>query len=102
MKALCVNSRSPRRARSHDRIQRRMERLAEQNRLGERARDMALARLVTVLEHAHAIELPHLTGRFRIGDDYSRLARLRAAHAAYALATMEGLERASDGAFVRA
>jgi hypothetical protein len=79
-----------------------MQRLAEQVRAEERARDMALARLVAVLEHAHAEEIPHLTGRFRVGDGYSRLARLRAAHATYALATMEGVERAGAGAFVRA
>jgi len=69
MKALCVNNRTPRRTYNRDRIQRRMERLAEEARAEERARDMALARLVTVLEHAHSDELPHLTGRFRIGDD---------------------------------
>lgn len=102
MKALCANNRTPSRARSRDRVQRRMERLAKQRTTEERARDMAVARLVTVLEHAHAEDLPHLTGRFRIGDEYSRLSRLRAAHATYALATMAGMERASDGAFVRA
>ena len=59
----------------------------------------ALAYLVVVLEHAHADEIPHLTGRFRMGDGYSRLARLRAAHAPYALATMRGMERASHGPF---
>ena len=79
-----------------------MDRLAEQRATEERARDMAVARLVAVLEHAHAEDLPHLTGRFRVGDEYSRLSRIRAAHAAYALATMAGMERASDGAFVRA
>lgn len=78
-----------------------MERLAEQARAEEKARDIALARLVTVLEHAYSEEIPHVTGRFRVGDDYSRLARLRAAHATYALATMKGLKRASDGAYVR-
>jgi hypothetical protein len=62
---------------------------------------MALARLVNVLEHAHAEEVPHATGRFRIGDDYSRLARLRAAHAVYALATMADMEHPSEGAFIR-
>ena len=102
MKAVCVNGRITRSARASERTQRRMERLAERTKLEERARDQALARLVAVLEHAHAIEIPHLTGRFRIGDGYSRLARLRAAHATYALATMNGMERASDGAFVRA
>ncbi len=102
MKALCVNKRSARRARTDDRMKRRMERMIVQTKAEERARDVALARLVSVLERAHAEELPHLTGRFRVGDRFSRLARLRAAHATYALATMTGMKRASDGAFVRA
>ena len=101
MKTLCVNTKSQRRAHLSVRTQRRMERLADQVRARERARDVALARLVQVLEHAHSEEVPHLTGRFRVGDGYSRLARLRAAHATYALATMNGMERASEGAFVR-
>ena len=79
-----------------------MERLAEQTRAQEHAQDVALARLVAVLEHVHSEEVPHLTGRFRAGDEYSRLARLRAAHAVYALATMNDMEHPSDGAFVRA
>jgi hypothetical protein len=102
MKTLCVNLKSNRRTRSTDRTQRRMERLAEQTRAEERKRDEALARLVAVLEHAHSDEVPHLTGRFRVGDGFSRLARLRAAHATYALATMNDMERPSEGAFVRA
>lgn len=79
-----------------------MARLAEETKTEERARDQAVARLVTVLEYAHAEEAPHQVGRFRTGDEFSRLARLRAAHAAYALATMPGMERAGEGAFVRA
>ena len=102
MKMICINNRNSRSTRTAERTQRRMQRLAEQTRLRERARDIALARLVAVLEHAHAVEVPHLTGRFRVGDGYSRLARLRAAHATYALATMTGMERPSAGAFVRA
>jgi hypothetical protein len=102
MKALCVNNRTQRKLRGTLRTQRRISRLAEQARTQERARDVALARLVAVLEHAHSEEIPHVTGRFRAGDLYSRLARLRAAHAAYALATMYGMERPSEGAFVRA
>ena len=102
MKAVCANNRSRSRARASERTQRRMRRLADLRTVEERARDIGLARLVAVLEHAHAEEVPHLTGRFREGDEFSRLARLRAAHAAYALATMNGIERASDGAFVRA
>jgi len=84
-----------------DRAQRRFARLVGNARLDERVRDLAVARLIDVLETAHADELPHLTGRFRTGDEVSRLSRLRAAHATYALATMYGLERASDGAYVR-
>jgi hypothetical protein len=102
MKALCATQKSNRRTRNIDRTRRRMVRLAEQARTQERERDLALARLVAVLEHAHSDEVPHLTGRFRIGDGYSRLARLRAAHATYALATMNDMERPSEGAFVRA
>src|SRR5437763_4961496 len=93
MKAVCVNYRSLRRTRAEDRTRRRIERLAEETRAEERKRDEALARLVAVLEYAHAQEIPHLTGRFRVGDEYSRLARLRAAHATYALATMTEMER---------
>ena len=102
MKATCVNSRlhRGRRERAAERSARRIGRLAERTRSEERARDLALARLVAVLEHAHSEEIPHVTGRFR-NDDISRLARLRAAHATYALATMPGMERASDGAFVK-
>lgn len=102
MKTQCANIRTRRSARAQDRFQRRIQRIAEQKRADKRAQDLALARLVNVLEHAHADKAPHVTGRFRVGDEFSRLARLRAAHATYALATMDGLERVSDGAFVRA
>ena len=101
MNALCVNNRSRRQTAAQDRTRRRISRIARQERVQDRQRDLALARLVAVLENAHAEEMPHLTGRFRIGDDYSRLARLRAAHATYALATLTNMKRASDGAFVR-
>ena len=102
MKAVGVRDRTKNGPRTSERTLRRMECLAARKKAEEREQDVALARLVSVLEHAHAEEIPHLTGRFRVGDDYSRLARLRAAHATYALATMSGLERPRDGAFVRA
>jgi hypothetical protein len=102
MKTLCVTNKSTRRARAAERTYRRIHKLAEQVRVREREQDIALARLVAVLEYAHADEVPHLTGRFRVGDPYSRLARLRAAHATYALATMTGVEHPSEGAFIRA
>ena len=86
---------------TRDRVHGRRRRITAERQAEERVQDMALTRLVCVLENAHAEEVPHLTGRFRAGDGFSRLARLRAAHASYALATMSGLERASDGAFVR-
>ena len=101
MKTDCATKMNFRTSRSAERIQRRMRSLAQQRRVEERQRDIALVRLVNVLEHAHAEDVPHLTGRFRVGDEFSRLARLRAAHATYALATMPGVERPSEGAFLR-
>jgi len=102
MKTLCANNRPARRARAAERTHRRIHKLAELIKTREREQDVALARLVAVLEHAHAEEVPHLTGRFRVGDRYSRLARLRAAHATYALATMTGVEHPTEGAYIRA
>src|SRR5690349_7773153 len=88
MKALCVNKNAPRRARSIERLKQRIARLAEETMSQERARDLAVERLVNAREHAQAPESRHLVGRFRLGSEYSRLALLRAARAAYALGTM--------------
>ncbi len=80
---------------------RRTIRLAGQELAQERARDAALARLVTLLENNNADGTGHLTGKYRSGNSDSRLARLRAAHAAYALDTSKGMKRAGQGAFFR-
>ena len=102
MKTLCAKSRSAQRSRSRERVRRRVQALAKQTLIEESARDAALTRLLSVLVQAcpEAV-LPEHTA-FRTDDPYSRLSRLRAAHAAYALATMGGVERASEGAYVRA
>lgn len=68
----------------------------------EWAREAALERLVAVLEGAD----PHPSGEHlrSVRDNtnaLSRLARLRAAHAAYALANAGDLERVGTGAFLR-
>jgi hypothetical protein len=102
MTTLSLKNKTNQRVRCQERAQRRMKRLIQQDEARERARDAALARLVSLLENAHTENVEHLKLGFRSGDGYSRLARLRAAHASYALATMKGLERASEGAFVRA
>lgn len=97
------NSRGRDKNRAGERKARRMEREVRLQELAqERAREAALERLVAVLEGAE----PHPSGEhlFSVRSNYdalSRLARLRAAHAAYALANSGDMERVGSGAFVR-
>ena len=67
------------------------------------AREVALARLVSLLEagtseYTHT----HADNTLESGVELSQLARLRAAHAAYALSTSDKMRRVSEGAWVRA
>lgn len=66
------------------------------------AREAALTRLLSVLE-AGAPEYVHVHKEnvLESGFELSQLARLRAAHAAYALATGGNMHRLNHGAWVR-
>ncbi|HLK56178.1 MAG TPA: hypothetical protein VKU00_06425 [Chthonomonadaceae bacterium] len=78
----------------------RSRRTRETRRLTlEMEREMALERLVNLLA-AEAEQNPARAGRDR-ADSLSRLARLRAIHASYALATSGEMERVGMGAWVR-
>lgn len=71
-------------------------------RIDSGAQEAALMKLLNVLERACPGGSVAAHAAYRASDPYSRLARLRAAHAAYALATMSGIERMSEGAYLRA
>lgn len=62
-------------------------------------REAALARLLALLESEDDPGMIHV-GSLRT-DALSHIARLRNAHASYALATTGGMERESPGAWVR-
>lgn len=68
----------------------------------ERARAEAVERLVALLERTNAKTpakpLQRTPGR---ADSLSQLARLRAARASYALATLHGMEQVGPGAWIR-
>ena len=66
------------------------------------AREAALTRLLSVLE-AGAPEYVHIhtENTLESGLELSQLARLRAAHAAYALATGGSMHRLGHGAWMR-
>ena len=71
--------------------------------LSAQAREAALERLVSALEagtqeYAHA----HADNALESGVELSQLARLRAAHASYALSTSDKMRRVSEGGWVRA
>jgi hypothetical protein len=73
------------------------------NATNAQAREAALERLVSLLEagtseYAHA----HAHNTLESGVELSQLARLRAAHASYALSTSDKMRRVSEGAWVRA
>lgn len=73
-----------------------------ENDSGEHAREEALARLVALLERDNPH--PHQGEHARVQDKpnpLSMLARLQAAHAAYALANTGEMERANAGAYFR-
>ena len=74
----------------------RERRTARRNRriAQELTRSEALERLIALLEG----EAP---GEHRHADSRSALARLQAAHAAYALATSSEMKRVADGAWIR-
>jgi hypothetical protein len=62
-------------------------------------REMALDRLLELLE-AEAVINPERAGHAR-AHALSRIARLRSAHATYALATSTEMERVGTGAWIR-
>jgi len=62
-------------------------------------REMALDRLLALLEAEAAIN-PERAGHAR-ANALSRIARLRSAHATYALATSTEMQRVSTGAWIR-
>lgn len=71
-------------------------------KVAEQERDAALERLLALLAKGTAeIQAPHSPETDAGTDGLLRLARLRAAHAAYSLETVGGMERVGAGAWMR-
>ena len=79
-----------------------LEDRTQQRLSNERAQAIAFERLVSLLEaDGGAVRRESPMSRGAEQDNLSRLARLRAAHAAYALATTGEMKRMGQGAWVR-
>ena len=93
MTTILNETKSPRREMSNRPLRLRSE---------EQERDAALERLLALLAAGAAeIQAPHSPEIDAGMYGLSRLARLRAAHAAYSLETVGGMERVGAGAWMR-